>query len=103
MNNSKKIRISHDDPDTQTGGNGSWWSTTLGVLKDQLVNWFSLKNNEIDSAENVEVNNAQSNAASFLAQLKQQNEESERKTLYLIGGSILAIVLIIVVAGMFKK
>ena len=31
MNNSKKIRISHDDPDTQTGGNGSWWSSVLFI------------------------------------------------------------------------
>ena len=94
-------RVSHADGDGQTGGSGSWWEQTLGIVGNTVNQWFSNKGKEIDANAATAAANANDNASVLAAQLEAQKQESGTRNLYIIGGVV--VVLVIVVAMMFRK
>ena len=96
-------RVSHADGDIQINSDSPWWSQGLQIIGGTLNSWFINKGKEIETEGKVAEANAQNNMSTLLAQLKSKESENSTKTAYVIGGSIVAVVLVIVVAMMFKK
>lgn len=81
----------------------SWWEDLIKIGGDSVVKWFDNEGKKIEAEGKVAEANAQNNMSTLLAQLKSKESENSTKTAYVIGGSIVAVVLVIVVAMMFKK
>lgn len=81
----------------------SWWEDIIKIGGDSVGKWFDNEGKKIEAEGKVAEANAQNNMATLLAQLDAKKSESNSKTAYVIGGSIVAVVLVIVVAMMFRK
>lgn len=81
----------------------SFWDDLLKEGSTVAGKWLDNEGKKIDANKELGVAEADAQAAALTSQLKAQEEEGTKRSAYVIGGTVLAVVLIIAIIMLFKK